>query len=379
MVQIYLSGCIAPVIHAALLVTMTAAAAQAIPADHPLICYSDYIHLEWVDAPDQRPGKAARFNRTLDLTGKGYGWDSPGTRIAFRSDATAPLARLYYSPRHRSTSGRNGKGFFLIDGRTEPDWTYQSSSDTVLRAPEYVNVRFPHAGAPGFHHYEIVLPYGDSVEFLGLDLEPGARLEPFPVTRTPRYVAYGDSITHGFTASRVDTSYAYLVADHHRWQLLNLAIAGRSSTPGDGKLVAALNPDLVTVLMGGNDWQGGVPLATYRSNMLGFIRAIRASQPAVPVFLITPLWVPASWKPDQAIVGLDAYRAVLREIASQSGDLHLHLVEGPDLIDHDERNFDRVAVHPNDLGFAMMARRLSACIRMPHPIKDEVGTADGHR
>lgn len=358
------------------------AAAPAIPADHPLIRYSDYLHLELAAAPDGRPGMAARFNRALDLTGKGYGWDNPGTRIAFRTDATVPVARLYYSPRHRSATGRNGTGIYLIDGATRPDWTFQSSGSAVVRPPEYVNVTFPHPGMAGFHTYEIVLPYGDSVEFLGLDIEPGAILEALPGARTTRYVAYGDSITHGFTASRIDQTYAYLVADHHHWQLLNSAIGGRASTPGDGEMVAALHPDLVTVLMGGNDWQGGVPLEKYRANMLGFIRAIRTRHPTVPIFLITPLWVPDSWAPPLAIVELDAYRTVLREIAAQSADRHLHLVEGPALIDHDEQNFDRVAVHPNDRGFAMMARRLTECIDISQSIKEKCEpqmNADGHR
>lgn len=38
-------------------------------------------------------------------------------------------------------------------------------------------------------------------------------------------------------------------------------------------------------------------------------------------------------------------------------DPNLHLIEGPDLIATDPPLFDRVAEHPNDNGFSMMAER----------------------
>ena len=60
---------------------------------------------------------------------------------------------------------------------------------------------------------------------------------------------------------------------------------------------------------------------------------------------------------------LEEYRKVLREIVHASNDAKLHLIEGPDLIDHEESNFDRVAVHPSDARFAQMGERLSRRIR----------------
>jgi hypothetical protein len=69
--------------------------------------------------------------------------------------------------------------------------------------------------------------------------------------------------------------------------------------------------------------------------------------------------VPPSWKPEKAVADLEEYRRVLRELVVSLADPHLHLIEGPDLIDHDPAFFDSVAVHPNDQGFAQMAERLS--------------------
>lgn len=50
---------------------------------------------------------------------------------------------------------------------------------------------------------------------------------------------------------------------------------------------------------------------------------------------------------------------MIRDVVAELTDDRLALVDGPDLIDHDVALFDKVAVHPNDAGFAQMAERLA--------------------
>lgn len=85
----------------------------------------------------------------------------------------------------------------------------------------------------------------------------------------------------------------------------------------------------------------------------------------MPVNVITPLWVSENWKPKAARFDVERYRAVARELVASAHDAHPHLIEGPELIDHDGRFFDRVLVHPNDEGFAVMAERLGSRLRSP--------------
>ena len=186
---------------------------------------------------------------------------------------------------------------------------------------------------------------------------------PGPPRTAQRLAAYGDSITHGFTASDVSKSYTFLFAQKKNWQLVNMGLGGRSSAANDGTLIAALGCDVVSVLIGANDWQGGRPLAAFRANMEGFLRNLRAKQPAVPLIVITPLWVPPTWKPPAARLDLEAYRQTLREVVAAAHDPHITLVEGPALIDHELRYLDAVVVHPNNAGFAQMAERLAAAVR----------------
>ena len=343
------------------------ASLRFIPADDTSIGYSGYVHLEFVSYFKEDPlsaAKIARFDRVLDIPGKGYRWDNPGARIRFRTDATHVKALLHFNELHTSASARNSHGIYLIDGATQPAWTFHTQTATPKRAPETVEVPMP-APAPGFHDYEIVLPYGDAVDFQGLEVNAGARMQPPPAAPAVRYVAYGDSVTHGFTASAIDKTYPYLVAQNRGWQLINLGLGGRASNVSDAHVLKTLKADVITVLMGVNDWQGGGPVERYRKNMTGFFDALRAVQPTVPIYFITSLWVPPSWSPKTQITDLEAYRQVAREIVAARKDPNLRLIEGLDLIDHDPKLFDAVAVHPNDQGFAQMGERLAKQMTLP--------------
>ena len=305
----------------------------------------------------------ARFDRVLDIPGKGYRWDNPGARVGFRTDATKVKALLYFNELHTSASARNSLGLAVIDGAGQRKVEiFHTKVMTTKRAPETVEVVMS-AGAAGFHDYELILPYGDSVDFLGVEVNAEAKFEAPPERPATRYVAYGDSITHGFAASAVDKSYAFLVAEKNGWQLINLGLGGRASNVADAKVVAAMKGDVISVFMGANDWQGGGPLERYRSNMMGFFDVIRAAQPNVPIYFITSLWVAPSWNPKGQVADLESYRKVAREIVAARKDANLHLVEGLDLIDHDAALFDAVAVHPNDKGFAQMGERLATQMR----------------
>lgn len=343
---------------------MSAAGTMRIPPDDPRIVFSGYVQMEMAADLDSPTGKSARFDRILDMPGKGYRWDNPGTRIVFRTDAERLDAVLHFSRLHISTSARNSVVRCRVDRLRNPEWTFGSVQTAVQRNPETIVCGIVSPSPGSFHNYELILPYGDSVEFQGLHLPETARLEKVPDHASPRYVAYGDSITQGFAASESCKSYAFLLAEKKGWELLNMGFGGRASTPSDAPVVAALRPAFVTVLMGGNDWQIGRPPEAYRRNMKEFLSELRASLPTLPIWLVTPLWVPPSWKPENAVADLEEYRRALRELVSSLVDPHLHLIEGPDLIDQDPALFDAVAVHPNDRGFAQMAEQLDKAIHL---------------
>ncbi len=279
--------------------TLAAAEPVFVPADDQRLTYSDYLNLAFVDSPARPGAKLARFSRPLDMPQKGYGSDNPGARLRFRTNSASVTVELFYNSLHVSKSARNPRGVYFIDGQTQPGWTFATQESAVVRPEETVKVALT-APAAGAHDYELVMPYGDSTDVAGVWIEPGAELTAPTPRPAFRLLMYGDSITHGFTAADVTGSYTFKTAQLKNWQLLNLGLGGRASTVADGTVLGGVECDLVTVLLGVNDWQAGRPVEAYKKNMAGFIAAFRAKKPQTPIYFLTPLWVPESWQPKTA-------------------------------------------------------------------------------
>lgn len=301
---------------------------------------------------------SVHFDRVLEKQGRGFRWDSPGSRMRWRTDSPHVVALLRYSDRHTGTS-RNSVGFFRIDGESREAWTFSRPAPGVAE----LGVAIPAPGDGAFHDYEIVLPYADSVDLVGVEVAIDSRWRaPKPRPRV-RWLAFGDSVTHGFTATDVTRSYAFLVAERNDWELVNLGIAGRGTYGPDGSFLASIDADVVSILIGVNDWQAGADLDSFRANYETLLGDLRTGRPETPIFAITPLWVPPSWTPAAANRPLETYRTVIRKVVNGFADPRIKLVEGPALIDHDPELFDPIAVHPNDLGFSQMSERLARTMR----------------
>lgn len=348
-----------------------------IDGSHSAFHYADYVRRSLIASPVMPGTRIMRFDRIFDTapppappvppapptTAKGYGWDNPGTTIRFRTDATHVTALLYYNDKHTSTTARNGAGIYRVDGGAAATGAFNASVNTLVRPVELVRQPLYAQTAAAMHDYELVLPYGDSVDFQGVIVNDGATFMPVAAP-TSRWLAFGDSVTQGFSASRIDKTYPYLVARKKHWQLLNMAIGGYSAHASQGAILAAQPADLITIALGTNDWQGQTPIDRFRLEMAGLIAAVRARQPHVPIHLMTPLWVADDWdigKP--RTYTLEQYRRVIRDLVRDSRDANLHVIEGPELIDPDVTYFSAVRVHPNDAGFTQMAERLAARLR----------------
>lgn len=113
-------------------------------------------------------------------------------------------------------------------------------------------------------------------------------------------VALGDSITYGFglddpsrDAYHQIFAAALREAYHHSWlRVINSGVNGDSSAQGLARLerdVLAYQPDLVTILFGGNDYQQNRLPAELQENLRRLIRGIRAGSKA-EIILLTPPW-----------------------------------------------------------------------------------------
>ncbi len=336
-----------------LLIFSTAVLAGAgtvtVPASDTRLEYSDC-------AVKKTVGTAVVFERTPLKHGRKYEFDNPGARVRFCCNASELSVELTYERRDDPVRAQNGTGVFLVDGAGREEWTFHRA-DRKNRKPEMVRVLLPADGT--LHTYELVMPYADRVGVKAVICNAETVFEK-PVARPAHRCAFfGDSVTHGFTSSRVDRSYPYRIGRIKKWEVVNLGIGGIAMKSSYADQLAAIPMDQLVIALGVNNWQGGSKPEDVRKNTEALLGRFRALKPDIPVVVMTPLWVPPTWKPKKAVYDLARYRQAIAQAVKNGGLKNITVVDGDQLIDHDPALFDRIAVHPNDKGFEQMAVRLA--------------------
>jgi hypothetical protein len=117
----------------------------------------------------------------------------------------------------------------------------------------------PAGQPPPVRSYRLHLPWGAAVVFKRLHVEASAPGSPRPSVRAPppppivRYVALGDSITAGM-CSRGAAYPEILSKMSPGWEAINLGAPGVRADLAPASAVVTAKPDLVTVMLGAEDW-----------------------------------------------------------------------------------------------------------------------------
>ena len=328
-----------------------ASATTIVYPDDPAIRYTEYAHatVSHAGAVFDRPGVP-----------NGNGIASPGTRLNFRTDAT----RVSIMARYTFACYAPGCGHFSAeqDGRLLPP---SFGSDVVAGAATYLIAT---QSAPLPRNYSVIWPYGTQMVFTGLQLEGGSHrlLVPAPSRPVRRYVAYGDSITQGYYASAGTThTYPDQVARRKGWSVVNMGFGGEPTVPSDGTAVGLLNGSVVTVAIGVNDWGQNKALGQFVSDYNALLDSVRALQPTVPLYCLTPIWTSLESAQNGQGLFVHDYRQAITQIVQQrtATDANLHLIDGLTLVPNQLKYFVD-GVHPNDAGFALYASNLAAKLHL---------------
>ena len=217
--------------------------------------------------------------------------------------------------------------------------------------------------------WRILCPYGARTTVCALHLSEGVALLPLPTLAAPRpvrWLAHGDSITHGAHALHPGYTYVNLVADALGWDALNLGFGG--SAWGDAAVaeyIAARDDwDVLSLAIGTNTYGGAKESAAdYRQRYARFLEIIRAAHPTKPVVCVTPFWRAADGPPavpnrygDPPQAYRDAIAAAVS--AHQANDHHLVLVDGLEIVG-DDRGLTVDRLHPDPHGMGRIAQHLA--------------------
>jgi lysophospholipase L1-like esterase len=197
--------------------------------------------------------------------------------------------------------------------------------------------------------YTINFPTYSSVDSLYVGLDENAKLEaPGKYRVETPVVFYGSSITQGGCASRPGSTYQAVASRRLDFDYVNLGFSGNAK----GEQVMA-------------DYIAGLPMSVFVCDYdhnaptvehlwathENLYRTVRKAHPDIPViFMARPLFTPG----EDALARLEVIKATY-EKAKAAGE-NVYLIDGPTLMAMagDDGLVD--GAHPNDLGFASMAK-----------------------
>ncbi|MFO1031343.1 MAG: SGNH/GDSL hydrolase family protein [Planctomycetota bacterium] len=306
-----------------------------------------------------RPGTAALY--TVQMT--------PGVRASFRTDATQVEVTVDY------VSIAILPEFSVeVDGVPQP-----KIGMGTLGAQTLVVTTQP---TPVPRVVTIVWPVGADVDLLSIGLTGGSQqLLPYsPPPASQRVVCFGDSITQGVFTSEPNDTFPARLARARGWSMINAGFAGHYTVGSDGAAIGALQPTLVVLAIGTNDFSYQTPLPSFVSEYDQWLTNFRA-QPGcaeVPIVCVTPTM--RSDEADKPIL-LEDYRYYIRWIVSARGlsDPNLYLLEGWDMVPIDPALFPD-GLHLSDAAFEHYARALGMMnlVRNPGFELLRPGQLEGH-
>lgn len=180
--------------------------------------------------------------------------------------------------------------------------------------------------------YKLTLPTWSNVALQGISIDDDAKLVAVKSPRKGKYVAMGDSITHGVGQKNATETYAYILAESLDLELFNVAVGGgKTSIPTAEMLNDFGDIELLTLLIGYNDWNSPkADLATYKANVDKMLSIIRKSHPETTIYCITPLFT-KTLKAKTVDVPVQSYRQAVIDVVNakqKSGDSKINFIEG---------------------------------------------------
>lgn len=202
--------------------------------------------------------------------------------------------------------------------------------------------------------------------FHGVDRMGCVLRRPLPEEKPARrWLAYGSSITQGFSPVTRQQCYVAQTARRLGVDVVNLGLSGSCHVePVMAEHIAARDDwDFATLELGINVRFLLTP-QEFEARAREFLRILTAARPGKPVVLFTlfPNIGDYLIEPDEGARRGRAFNAILRQIAADFAGRSVHLIEGADILT-DLSGLTCDLVHPGTEGHTEMAQNLAERLR----------------
>ncbi len=287
-----------------------------------------------------------------------------GGQVAFRSNSRRLVVRAELAGpadmNHMPATGQCGFDLYLGAPFAQ---RFQMVTKYDHRQTTYDAVLFEHP-ARTMRSFTLNFPLYQGVKKLQIGLEPGARLaSPLPWSRHGRIVMYGTSIVQGGCASRPGMAHTNLLSRALNVEVINLGFSGSAlAEPEVIQAFAAVPDPLLFVL----DYEANTDSQAMKTTLPEAIRILRRHHETIPILVISRNAYAQDLTHGNMRQERDRCRAIQANTVKafrKQGDRRIFFLDGSTMLgsDFDECTVD--GVHPTDLGFLRMARRMETVIR----------------
>lgn len=203
------------------------------------------------------------------------------------------------------------------------------------------------------HEVNVYLPHLAVTNIKNITAD--APLYPVP-DRKMRWLALGDSITQGMVARHPLSAYPSLMSEALGCEVINAGVGGIEFNAEELDYVG-FEPDLITVALGTNDWNG-ISTGDMTARVTAYFDKLLSLYKCEKIYAITPIW-----RSDEGTtksgVSFAEHRGTIADAVSRYP--RVRLVDGYTLVPHDRELFgDPIErqVHPNEQGFAHYSKNL---------------------
>ena len=283
--------------------------------------------------------------------------NTAGGRIRFRTDSPYVAISVKYGAVLRDNSnfgltGAAGFDIYVNEGDGEryhhtfvPPYDTRSGYES-LRAFDDAKMR----------DITINFPTYSEVEELYIGLDENASIEKSaPYTDKKPIVYYGSSITQGGCASRPGNSYEGVIGRRFNCDYINLGFSGSARAEDEmANYIAELDMSVFVY-----DYEHNAPTVEHlKETHEKMFKIIREKNPYLPIIMMTsPRWI----QPKERLEYCEVVRKTY-ENALASGDKNVYFLDGKDLMSLCKNEGSVDNTHPNDFGFASMAKAVGDVI-----------------
>lgn len=307
-------------------------------------------------------------------TSEGVSWlanQTSGGRLRFCTDskiiAIKAVEGLCSFKSHIPVTGQMGFALYT-DGKYErsfaPDLSaIESRQNGVFHFATFFKTIYPKPDGE-FYNYELNFPLYSSVKQLYIGVVKGSKFTaPKKYSFDLPILYYGSSITQGACASHPGNEYQGHISRALDADYINLGFAGKAK--GEQVMAEYISniPHSVFVM----DYDNNAPTLEHLENThYAFYKTYRQKQKNTPIIFVTKpdYWIDPPLKnfvkmpsPTVKIIK-NTYKRALAE-----GDKNVYFINGKTFFGKDLYSCTVDSIHPNDLGFYLMAKKLIPIIK----------------